>query len=271
MACALLHDIGDTLGSYNHADIAAAVLEPFVSDANHWMVQQHAVFQGYYFFHHLGLDRDAARPLRRPRVLRPHGLLLRGVRPAGVRSRLRHAAAGALRAGRAGAVRDAPPQHLRARGRDRGALRSRPPGPRRLCQGDRRDEQGPARRGRRHRPRRRHARARARGLRRDRGRRRRRRHRRGRPRRSRPDGARPDAAHRGRARCLPGRAPHVAHPDRHAHRPRRHHRRRRRPRARGRRLRDQAVRAGRAGRPHPLGPAPGRRRLLRRAAATATC
>ena len=58
VACALLHDIGDTLGSYNHADIAAAVLEPFVSDANHWMVEQHAVFQGYYFFHHLGLDRD---------------------------------------------------------------------------------------------------------------------------------------------------------------------------------------------------------------------
>ncbi|MBA3289098.1 MAG: HD domain-containing protein [Acidimicrobiia bacterium] len=58
VVCALLHDIGDTLGSYNHADIAAAILKPFVSAENHWMVEQHAVFQGYYFFHHLGLDRD---------------------------------------------------------------------------------------------------------------------------------------------------------------------------------------------------------------------
>ena len=58
VVCALLHDIGDTLGPYNHADIAAAVLQPFVSEANHWMVQHHGIFQGYYFFHHLGLDRD---------------------------------------------------------------------------------------------------------------------------------------------------------------------------------------------------------------------
>ena len=58
VVCALLHDIGDILGPYNHADIAASVLKPFVSDANHWMVEQHGIFQGYYFFHHLGLDRN---------------------------------------------------------------------------------------------------------------------------------------------------------------------------------------------------------------------
>ena len=58
VVCALLHDIGDTLGSFNHADIAAAILKPFVSEANLWMVQQHAIFQGYNFFHHLGLDRE---------------------------------------------------------------------------------------------------------------------------------------------------------------------------------------------------------------------
>lgn len=58
VACALLHDIGDTLGSFNHADIAAAVVKPFVDDHYHWMVEQHGVFQGYYFFHYLGLDRD---------------------------------------------------------------------------------------------------------------------------------------------------------------------------------------------------------------------
>ena len=58
VVCALLHDIGDTLGSYNHADIAAAILKPFVSEENHWLVEKHAIFQGYYFFHFLGLDRD---------------------------------------------------------------------------------------------------------------------------------------------------------------------------------------------------------------------
>ena len=57
VVCALIHDIGDTLGSYNHSDIAAAVLKPFVSDLNFWMVEKHGIFQGYYFFHHLGLDR----------------------------------------------------------------------------------------------------------------------------------------------------------------------------------------------------------------------
>lgn len=58
VVCALLHDIGDTLGSFNHPDIAAAILKPFVSEANHWMVQNHGIFQGHYFFHHLGLDRN---------------------------------------------------------------------------------------------------------------------------------------------------------------------------------------------------------------------
>jgi len=58
VVCALLHDIGDTLASANHAELAATLLEPFVSEENHWIVKHHAVFQGYYFFHHLGLDRN---------------------------------------------------------------------------------------------------------------------------------------------------------------------------------------------------------------------
>jgi predicted HD phosphohydrolase len=57
IVCALLHDIGDTLGPRNHADVAAAILQPFVSKENHFMVEKHGIFQGYYFFHHLDLDR----------------------------------------------------------------------------------------------------------------------------------------------------------------------------------------------------------------------
>ncbi|HUR48105.1 MAG TPA: HD domain-containing protein [Acidimicrobiales bacterium] len=58
VACALLHDIGDTLASLNHPDVAAAIVKPYVSEGYHWMVEKHGVFQGYYFFHHLGLDRN---------------------------------------------------------------------------------------------------------------------------------------------------------------------------------------------------------------------
>ncbi len=64
VVCALLHDIGDTLGSFNHFDIAAAILKPFVSEENLWMVQHHGIFQGYYFFHHIGLDRNLREQFR---------------------------------------------------------------------------------------------------------------------------------------------------------------------------------------------------------------
>lgn len=57
IVCALLHDIGDTLACYNHADLAATLLEPFISEKNYWMLKHHGIFQGYYFFHHIGLDR----------------------------------------------------------------------------------------------------------------------------------------------------------------------------------------------------------------------
>jgi predicted HD phosphohydrolase len=71
VACALLHDIGDTLGTFNHPDIAAAILKPFVSEENHWMVEKHGIFQGYYFFHHIGLDRNMREQFRgHPHFLR---------------------------------------------------------------------------------------------------------------------------------------------------------------------------------------------------------
>jgi predicted HD phosphohydrolase len=59
VACALLHDIGDTLCTYNHADAAVAILKPFVSPENLWMVEKHTIFQGYHYFHFLGMNRDA--------------------------------------------------------------------------------------------------------------------------------------------------------------------------------------------------------------------
>ena len=64
VVCALLHDIGDTLGSMNHPDVAAAILKPFVSEENLWMVAHHGAFQGYYFFEYLGLDKNMREQFR---------------------------------------------------------------------------------------------------------------------------------------------------------------------------------------------------------------
>ena len=61
---ALLHDIGDTLGTYNHPDVAAAILKPFVSEQLHWICQHHGAFQGYYFWHFIGMDKDARDAFR---------------------------------------------------------------------------------------------------------------------------------------------------------------------------------------------------------------
>jgi predicted HD phosphohydrolase len=57
VALALVHDIGDILGPYNHGEFAATLMAPFIGEANHWMVAHHHCFQGYYYFQHLGLDR----------------------------------------------------------------------------------------------------------------------------------------------------------------------------------------------------------------------
>ena len=61
---ALLHDIGDLLAPENHGDLAAAVLKPYVSEANYWVVRHHPVFQGYYYYHHVGRDRFAFERFR---------------------------------------------------------------------------------------------------------------------------------------------------------------------------------------------------------------
>jgi len=64
VVCALLHDMGDILASSNHAELGATVLKPFVSEENHWMLDHHGIFQGYYFFHYLGLDRNMREQFR---------------------------------------------------------------------------------------------------------------------------------------------------------------------------------------------------------------
>lgn len=61
---ALLHDIGDTLGTYNHPEVGASIIKPFVSEEVHWICQNHGHFQGYYYFHYLGMDRESREQFR---------------------------------------------------------------------------------------------------------------------------------------------------------------------------------------------------------------
>jgi predicted HD phosphohydrolase len=64
VVCVLLHDVGDHLAPANHSEVAAAVLRPYVSERNYWIVKHHGLFQGYYYFHHDGRDRDARERFR---------------------------------------------------------------------------------------------------------------------------------------------------------------------------------------------------------------
>ncbi len=56
VVCCLFHDVGESLGPFNHGEVAAAVLRPFVSAANYWMLAHHPVFQTYFYGPHLGID-----------------------------------------------------------------------------------------------------------------------------------------------------------------------------------------------------------------------
>ena len=59
--CALLHDIGEMLCPSNHGDVAASILRPYISRKMHWVLANHEVFQGYYYFDKVGLDKNAIR------------------------------------------------------------------------------------------------------------------------------------------------------------------------------------------------------------------
>lgn len=62
--CALLHDIGDVIAPANHSQAAAAMLRPYISEKNYWVVLHHGLFQGYYWMHHYELDRNSRDQLK---------------------------------------------------------------------------------------------------------------------------------------------------------------------------------------------------------------
>ena len=56
---ALLHDIGESLGPFNHGEVIASILKPFICRSNYFMLQQHGLFQTYFFAAHMGLNPNA--------------------------------------------------------------------------------------------------------------------------------------------------------------------------------------------------------------------
>jgi predicted HD phosphohydrolase len=64
IVAALIHDVGDELAPYNHAALAAEMLRPYVRGEVTWIVQQHGVFQSYYYAHHTGGNRHGREMFR---------------------------------------------------------------------------------------------------------------------------------------------------------------------------------------------------------------
>jgi len=59
VVAALIHDVGDDLAPYNHSEIASGIIRPYVRPEVTWIVEQHGLFQSYYYAHHHGGDRNA--------------------------------------------------------------------------------------------------------------------------------------------------------------------------------------------------------------------
>lgn len=59
VVAALLHDVGETISTWNHSAVAAEILKPYVEERTYWIVRHHGLFQGHYYFHLEGGDRNA--------------------------------------------------------------------------------------------------------------------------------------------------------------------------------------------------------------------
>lgn len=56
---ALLHDVCETIGPFNHGEVIGSILHPFISRDNYFMLVHHGLFQTYFYARHLGLDPNA--------------------------------------------------------------------------------------------------------------------------------------------------------------------------------------------------------------------
>ena len=64
VVCCLLHDVCESLAPFNHGEVIAAILRPFISEANHWMLAKHGIFQTYFYGEQLGIDKNQREQYR---------------------------------------------------------------------------------------------------------------------------------------------------------------------------------------------------------------
>ena len=64
IVAALIHDLGDDLAPYNHSELAAGIIRPYVRPEVTWIVEQHGLFQTYYYAHHYDRDRNGREKFR---------------------------------------------------------------------------------------------------------------------------------------------------------------------------------------------------------------
>ena len=113
VVAALIHDIGDELAPYNHAEFAAAIIRPYVRPEVAWIVEQHGLFQTYYYAHHYGGDRNARdKFLDHPLVPGAASVLRANWDQCVLRPRLPLAAADRIRAAATGNLHAGPPTTL---------------------------------------------------------------------------------------------------------------------------------------------------------------
>jgi predicted HD phosphohydrolase len=72
VVAALFHDVGDGVGPWNHSEVAAALLRPFVSEPVWWMVRHHGLFQKRHFAQHPDWRPEAVDALLAPYAEHEH-------------------------------------------------------------------------------------------------------------------------------------------------------------------------------------------------------
>lgn len=58
IVAALVHDLGDDLSPYNHAQLAASIIRPYVREEVTWTVDMHGLFQMRFYGDKVGLPTD---------------------------------------------------------------------------------------------------------------------------------------------------------------------------------------------------------------------
>mmetsp|Transcript_3770 Transcript_3770/g.5614 ORF Transcript_3770/g.5614 Transcript_3770/m.5614 type:complete len:649 (-) Transcript_3770:1222-3168(-) len=58
VVAALFHDISEHIVPGGHGKVSAGLLAPYIDQSAQWVLSNHEVFQGYYYFHHFGGDRN---------------------------------------------------------------------------------------------------------------------------------------------------------------------------------------------------------------------